>query len=252
MEKESIILKQKSSDIKDRVELIELEKMAAIGKLVSGMAHEINNSLLGIITYSGILREDLKNTKFADDIEIVNTEALRCRELVSWLLDFSKKTDSSFKQFNLNELVTETVTMLQKIHDFGNVIVGKDLDSNIPLMEMDVNQMRSIINNLVLNSVDAMPNGGNLKLITGYNEQSKNVILIVEDSGIGIKKENLKLIFEPFFTAKEAVKGTGLGLFVTYNIVERHKGQIKAESVEGVGTTFTVELPVKEQKVEPI
>jgi two-component system NtrC family sensor kinase len=226
-------------------QIFQSEKLASIGRLASGIAHEINNPLTGILTYSSMMLVDMKDTQYAEDIKIIIDEAIRCRDIVSGLLDFSRETHPELRPANLNYLITETLSILEKTHSLSNVVVEKILDDKIPAAGMDTNQMKSVINNLVLNAVDAMPLGGTIKIRTGIDKKAGKIFMEVEDNGSGIKKENIGLIFDPCFTSKDVGRGTGLGLFVTYNIVERHGGIIKVQSEEGIGTTFTVELPVK-------
>ena len=225
-------------------QIVQSEKMAAVGRLASGIAHELNNPLTGILTYTNIMLDEMKGTKHEQDITIVINEAIRCRDIVRGLLDFSRETNPELRPLNLNHLITDTVSILEKTYGLRNVVIEKYFADKIPLAGMDVNQMKSVINNLLINAVDAMPYGGIIKIRTGFNEKTGKIFMEIEDNGTGIKKENIGLIFDPFFTVKEPGKGTGLGLFVTCNIVERHGGTIKVESEEGMGTMFTVELPV--------
>lgn len=226
-------------------QIFQSEKLASIGRLASGIAHELNNPLTGILAYSSMMLEGMKDTQYAEDIKIIIDETIRCRDIVRGLLDFSRETHPELRPANLNHLITETLSILEKTHSLSNVVVEKILDDKIPAAGMDTNQMKSVINNLVLNAVDAMPFGGTIKIRTGIDKKAGKIFMEVEDNGSGIKKENIGLIFDPFFTSKDMGKGTGLGLFVTYNTVERHGGAIKVQSEEGVGTTFTVELPIK-------
>ena len=227
-----------------RGQIVQSEKMVAIGRLASGIAHELNNPLTGILTYSAILLDEMKNTKYEQDIATIINEAIRCRDIVRGLLDFSREANPELRPLNLNHLITDTVSILERTYGLRNVVIEKYFTDKIPLAGMDVNQMKSVINNLLINAVDAMPHGGIIKIRTGFNEKTGKIFMEIEDNGTGIKKENIGLIFDPFFTVKEPGKGTGLGLFVTYNIVERHGGTIKVESEEGAGTAFIVELPV--------
>ncbi|MCL2026251.1 MAG: ATP-binding protein, partial [Leptospirales bacterium] len=226
-----------------RGQIVQSEKMAAIGRLSSGIAHELNSPLTGILTYSTIMLDEMKNTKHEQDIAIIINEAIRCRDIVRGLLDFSRESHPELHPFSLNHLIIDTVSILEKTYGLRNIIIEKHLADEILLAKMDVNQMKSVLNNLLINAVDAMPNGGVMKIRTGLNEKAKKFFMEIEDNGIGIKKENIGLIFDPFFTDKKFGKGTGLGLFIAYNIVERHNGTIRVESEEGSGTTFIVELP---------
>ena len=241
---DSIIERERTQKEIAKKQIVQSEKMAVIGRLASGIAHELNNPLTGILTYSNIMLEEMKDTKHEQDIVIIINEAIRCRDTVRGLLDFSRETNPELRPLDLNHLIADTVSILERTHGFNNIVIEKYFADKIPLAGMDVNQMKSVVNNLLINAVDAMPYGGVIKIRTGLDEKNGRVFMKIEDNGTGIKKENLELIFDPFFTVKEPGKGTGLGLFVTYNIVERHGGVIRVESEEGIGTAFTVELPV--------
>lgn len=235
--------RQIQDDAKNQI--LQSEKMASIGRLAAAVAHELNNPLTGILTYGNIMLEELQGTKYAEDLKIVTEEAVRCRDIVHRLLDFSREKRLDVKRYSLSTLVSESVSVLEKTYGFRDVQIEKHIDYSVPETNMDISQMKSVINNLITNAVDAMSGNGILKLATWYDSEKNSVCLRVSDNGSGIKKENIDLIFEPFFTTKDVGKGTGLGLFVTTSIIENHGGSISVKSEEGGGTEFTVELPVR-------
>lgn len=235
--------KQIQEEAKEQI--LRSEKMASIGRLSAGIAHELNNPLTGILTYGSMMLEELKDTKYAEDLTVITDETVRCRDIVRGLLDFSRDKKLDLRPYSLTTLVSEAVSLLEKTNGFKDVTIQKELDISLPETNMDITQMRSVVNNLIMNAVDAMHGKGTLALKTQYIPDSNSVCLSVTDNGTGINKDNIAHIFEPFFTTKVVGKGTGLGLFVTYSIVENHGGSINVESEEGKGTEFTVRLPVK-------
>ncbi|HOO72166.1 MAG TPA: cache domain-containing protein [Spirochaetota bacterium] len=225
-------------------QIVQSEKLASLGRLASGIAHEINNPLTGILTYSSLLKEDLHDSEYIEDLDIIITETLRCRKIVRGILDFARETKLEKQPVQINQIILETLMILEKHVNFQNIRFVKHLGESIPVSNFDVNQMKSVINNLCLNAADAMPDGGELTITTYHDKEKGKIIFQVTDTGIGISEENLGKIFDPFFTTKETGKGTGLGLAVIYGIIERHGGFIDVQSTLGKGTTFTVELPV--------
>jgi two-component system NtrC family sensor kinase len=224
-------------------QIVQTEKLASLGRLASGIAHEINNPLTGILTYGSLLLEDLVDTEYEEDLHVIVNETLRCRNIVKGILDFARETRLEKEFIGLNKIITDTLLILEKHVNFQNVKIVKKLSENMPDINLDVNQMKSIINNLAVNAADAMPDGGTIEITTYYNKEKGAIVMEFFDNGIGIPTENLNKIFDPFFTTKDTGKGTGLGLAVCYGIIERHNGLITVRSTEGVGTTFTIELP---------
>lgn len=246
-------LKKTAAELSDSYEqlvstkkaLIQSEKLASLGRMASGIAHEINNPLTGVLTYSSLLKEDFDGTEFTEDIDTIVNETMRCRKIVRGLLDFARDTQVEKIKANLNTVISETIGLLKRHMNFRNIAFEKDLDVTIPDMLIDINQMRSVFNNLCENAAHAMPEGGSLFLKSVYNRSRGTVVVIVTDTGTGISKENIDKIFDPFFTTKQSGEGTGLGLAVIYGIIEQHGGTIDVESTPGEGTTFTIVLPVE-------
>lgn len=227
-----------------QLQIIRSEKLASLGRLASGMAHEVNNPLTGVLSYSTSLYDELKDSKYGEDLQVIINETIRCREIVKTILEFARETKLEKKNININTVLTDVLTVLGRHVNFQNINVVKEFEKNLPFINADVNQIISVINNLSVNSADAMHDGGTLTVKTQYDNERKEILIEFSDTGTGISEENLSKIFDPFFTTKEAGKGTGLGLSVTYGIIERHNGWIDVKSKLGKGSTFIIGLPV--------
>ncbi|MCR4395590.1 MAG: cache domain-containing protein [Candidatus Saccharicenans sp.] len=225
--------------------ILRSEKLASVGRLASGIAHEINNPLTGILTYSSLLAEELKGTPYEEDLKTIKEETLRCRKIVRGLLDFARDYKPEKVSANLNSLIEETLQLLEKHVNFHDIKIVRDFEPNLPEVKVDADEFRSVINNLAVNAADAMPDGGQLTITTRLDQVTNQVIIRVADTGVGISEENLKKIFEPFFTTKEKGKGTGLGLAMAYGVIKRHNGTIDVKSKLGEGTEFVIRLPVE-------
>ena len=245
-------IKERDKKLKEQTQdqILQSEKLASLGRLASGIAHEINNPLTAILTYSSLLLEDLKETDFEEDLRVIIKETLRCRDIVRNILDFARSTKPDIKRTNVNNLINEVLLILEKHVNFHNIVINKELDPDVPDMFIDENQFKSVINNLAMNAADAMPQGGTLTVQTKYNFGNDSISIIVSDTGVGIKEEHLDKIFDPFFTTKEQGKGTGLGLAVTYGIIKRYYGNINVHSEVGNGTVFTITFPLLKNKEE--
>ncbi|MGO8749353.1 MAG: ATP-binding protein [Thermoguttaceae bacterium] len=218
------------------------EQLASVGRLAAGVAHEINNPLTGVLAFAGLLREKPNmDEQDRQDLELIVRETKRAREIVRGLLDFARETPSIKAHLKINDVAVQTVRLLGKRDAFQDIEVVEDFDENIPCINGDKNQLEQVLVNLSLNACEAMPGGGTLLLSTSYTDGWVEVK--VTDTGCGIKKEHLDKIFEPFFTTKPVGKGTGLGLAVSYGIVQQHEGTLEVESEERKGTTFTIRLP---------
>ena len=225
--------------------ILRSEKLASIGRLASGIAHEINNPLTGVLTYSSLLLEDMKGTKYEEDLKVIRDETMRCRGIVRGLLDFARENKPERVLSDLNAIIEDSLRILEKHVSFQNIEIVKALDRPLPRVSVDPQEIRTVINNLAVNAADAMPNGGRLTITTSAEPQFGMVVITVADTGAGISEENKRKIFEPFFTTKERGKGTGLGLAMTYGVIQRHGGLINVESQVGEGTKFTIKLPLR-------
>ena len=224
--------------------LMQSEKLASMGQLAAGIAHEVNNPLGTVLMLSHTLLEECaREDATREDLALIASEADRCKKIVSGLLQFARKNKIEARATNLCGLVEKT-TRMQRIPPGVKVKFEHAVEDL--RAELDRDQVAQVLTNLVNNAIDAMPQGGTLTLRTSGDEQ--DVRIQVVDTGVGIPPENRKKIFEPFFTTKSAGKGTGLGLSVTYGIVKMHNGDIRVESnadpqIGATGTTFTVTLP---------
>ncbi|MGB4704268.1 MAG: cache domain-containing protein [Candidatus Saccharicenans sp.] len=225
--------------------ILRSEKLASVGRLASGIAHELNNPLTGILTYSSLLLEELKGTPYEEDLRVIKEETLRCRKIIRGLLDFARDYRPEKVPVNLNKLIEEVLSILEKHVNFHNIKIIRNFDPELPEVRVDADEFRSVINNLAMNAADAMPSGGELTIATSFDREQNQVIIRVADTGVGISEENMKRIFEPFFTTKEKGKGTGLGLAMVYGVIKRHNGTIDVRSKVGEGTEFIIKLPVE-------
>ena len=230
-----------------QVRSVQSEKMASLGQLAAGVAHEINNPLTGILLYGNITLERLdESNPLREYLKYVLEDAERCKDIVKHLLAYSRQTSPSRETFHINTLVDESLTLIRDQKRFQNVEIIKDLADEMMMVHGDKNQLSQVIINLVMNAVDAMEMQGNLTIRTYRNKEAKKVFLEISDTGGGIDKENLLKIFDPFFTTKGLDKGTGLGLSTSYGIVKENGGHISIKNTGPEGTTFLVELPLYE------
>lgn len=235
---------ERSREIKRMEEqLRRSEKLASLGTLAAGVAHEINNPLTGIMLYASILKGDKRlDPALQPDVERVISETGRCADIVRDLLEFSRESAPKMEIVALEAILDDVVTFFHKQPDFSAITITKKYDAALPQITVDPNLIREVFINLIINAGHAMPDGGELEITTSLLPDGRNACVAFRDSGTGISEENLARIFDPFFTTKPS--GTGLGLAITYGIVESHGGKIEVKSREGEGTTFTVMLPV--------
>ncbi len=230
---------------KTQLQLIQSEKMASLGKLAAGVAHQLNNPLGGITLYTKLMLEDYELEENAKkDLYRILKDAQRCRDTVKELLEFSRQTRQMMKPLNINKAIERTLFLIENQTLFHNIILKKNMAPFIPLVIADSQQMGHVFMNIIINSAQAMDGHGTINITTRESANRDRVIISIADTGPGIAAEDLDHIFEPFFTTKEEGKGTGLGLSIVYGIIENHDGKIYARSVQGQGTTFTIELPV--------
>lgn len=223
------------------------EKMAAIGRLAEGVAHEINNPLGAILAFTQIAQKQIQDTHpCCEDLKEIEIASLRCKKIVADLLNFSRQTsDGPVEQINLTSLVQRSLPVIRIYAKQAGADVQLSLDETVPNILGDSGRLEQVILNLVANAVQAMREGeGTLTISTEADVQRSTVSLQVKDSGIGMPDEILKHIFEPYFTTKKQGEGSGLGLSISDHIVREHGGQIEVESEVGKGTTMTVVLPV--------
>ncbi len=226
-------------------QLIQAKKLASLGVLVSGVAHEIGNPLNNISMLSeGYLSyyESLDDEEKKNFMRDVQAQAKRIKKIVRKLLDFSRQKKFEFKLVSPIEVVEKSIGLVKNQMKVSNIKVHRAFDSDLPLINVDIDQIQQVIVNLFINAIHAMPKGGDIFVEIHKSEDGKRVIIKVRDTGVGIKPEILPHIFDPFFTTK-GTKGTGLGLSVSYGIIKQHNGKISVKTEVNKGTTFIIELP---------
>ena len=229
--------------------MLHVEKMATIGKMAAVVAHEINNPLSGILTYSRLVKRWIeKNTQpspkqeeMRGSLDLVASESKRCGDLVQNLLSFSRVSPMNLAWCDLNQVVERCIRLVQHKLEMAGIQLNLDLAAELPPAHCDPAQIEQVVLAMVINAIDAMPQEGNLWITTRATDDTME--LVIRDDGIGIPEEHLAHIFEPFYTTKES-GGSGLGLAISQNIVERHGGHISVHSVVGEGTTFKIVLPI--------
>jgi two-component system NtrC family sensor kinase len=243
-------------DVTMRVEAIHAagraEKLAAVGRLAAGVVHEINNPLATISACAESLESRVEEGAFGESPEVddlheylglIRSEAFRCKAITNGLLDFSRVRTSNRLMIDVPDLIKSSANLIAHQKRGSDINIKFEMEENLPQINADHGQIQQAIIALATNAIDAMPNGGTL---TFRAKPSNNrVIIEIQDSGVGIAPENLSKVFEPFFTTKEVGKGTGLGLAVCYGIITEHGGRLSVRSNVGVGTTFTIFLPIQ-------
>jgi two-component system NtrC family sensor kinase len=243
-------------------QLYHSDKLASVGRLAAGVAHEINNPLTAVLTYSSYLHKRLTDRpEVTEDLEVIVRETKRCREIVKGLLDFARQSPPEKRPSDVNEIVRRAVRILQNQFALHHIELEQNLPSNLPPVSADANQMQQVLVNLFMNAGDAIgEKGGRITVTTAaanaditkgntLSSADRFVQIKVSDTGCGIPPGNVSKIFEPFFTTK-GQKGNGLGLAMVWGIIEKHDGRITVESEPGKGTTFNILLPVDDSRAK--
>jgi two-component system NtrC family sensor kinase len=242
--------RDRSQRAESELKLLQSEKQASVGRLAAGVAHEINNPLTGVLTFTHMLlrREDI-NEEIREDLQTIADATERVRMIVKGLLDFSRQTKIEPEPADINALIEQTIPLVANQALVKGVIFCFDPGEDIPTRTLDRNQVQSVILNIILNAIDATEKGGHINIYTRVTTaagEGKAIEVEINDTGCGIAPEHLDKLFDPFFTTKEVGKGTGLGLSVSQGIIERHGGTIRVRSTVGEGSVFTISLPVEE------
>lgn len=238
------------SELKNAQEqLHHAEKLASVGQLAAGVAHEINNPLGTIMMYSSILKNDLSkksvDRQTKEDLNLIIEEANRCKSIVANLLDFARQSKLKITTLKPADIIYDVIKELKYKPAFEGVVLKIADNSNNKLIEGDKDQLKQVFMNLINNACEALEESKNKMVSININCGDNNLVIEICDNGCGIPEENIKKLFTPFFTTKKIGKGTGLGLAITYGIIKMHKGDIKAHSVLEEGTTFKITLPYK-------
>ena len=230
-----------------QIQLLQAEKMASLGKLAAGVAHQINNPLGGIILFAGLMLEEYDLEEAArDDLNRILRDAERCKDTVKELLEFARQTRHEMRALDINEAIVRTLFLLENQTLFQNIEIARRLDEGIPPVYGDIQQLNHVFMNIILNAAQAMAGNGKLTVSTKRGPNNDRAHIAIADTGPGIPPDIMPHIFEPFFTTKEEGEGTGIGLSLVYGIVESHGGTIRAVNREPHGTSFFIELPLSQ------
>jgi len=229
------------------------EKLASIGQLAAGIAHELNNPLTGVLTFTSLMRQKAPaGSQDAEDLDLVIRETRRCASIIRRLLDFAREKPPEKTEVDLNEIARETVRFVERSAALQQVEIVLEPDPAVPPLHADADLIKQVLMNMLVNAQQAIAGPGRVTVTTRLHAAHRLplrsapepvVEIAISDTGCGIPKANLQRIFDPFYTTKEVGKGTGLGLSVSYGIVKAHGGQIEVESTVGAGTTFRIYLP---------
>lgn len=230
---------------KTQLQLLQAEKMASLGKLAAGVAHQLNNPLAGITLYTRLILEEYGlQGPIRDDLNRILGDAERCRDTVKELLEFTRQTRHLMKPLDINRAIERTLFLIENQTLFQNITITRDLTADLPQVHGDIQQINHMLMNIILNAAQAMKGKGQLEIRTRQRKKVKAVRIEIADSGSGIPENVLPHIFDPFFTTKDEGEGTGLGLSLVYGIVENHGGSVQAANRPGRGAVFTIDLPL--------
>lgn len=240
-------LRERDERLKEftRKKFMESERLALIGQLAANVAHELNNPLQGIVTYSHLLLErNSIDDPTKQSLQKIVTQANRSKDIIRGLLDFSRQRKPDKTLCNINNLLSESLSFLENQALMQNIRVVTQFDNDLPSIVIDPSQVQRVFINMIVNAAEAMNGNGQLSMTTSHDLVKGFIEIIISDTGTGITEENLEKIFDPFFTTKETGHGVGLGLAISYGIIKEHGGSISVNSAVGSGTTFTIRLPI--------
>ena len=225
-------------------QIAQADKLASIGQLSAGIAHEINNPLGIILGYTQLLiRNETSNSEKIGDLKTIEKHVRNCKSIVEDLLNFARSSKPNEDVIRVDEAMEDVLNFIQQHAGLDNISIKKNYDSAVPEMRLDEKKIKQVFMNLIMNAKHAVGKEGNLTISTGYSPDEGNVVVKISDTGHCIEKKDMARIFDPFFTTKPTGEGTGLGLSVSYGIVKNHGGDILVESEVGKGSTFTIVLP---------
>jgi two-component system NtrC family sensor kinase len=247
----TLSLKERDEKIKEytKSKIMESERLALIGQLSANVAHELNNPLVGIVTYSHLLLEKLPpGDPSRDGLEKIVTQANRSRDIIRGLLDFSRQRKPNKTLCDLNEVIKGSISLLEDQALFQNIHFTKHLSAQALMAVIDPSQIERVFINLIMNAAESMEGKGKLSITSRLDKKGQAIEMVFSDTGSGIAKEDLGRIFDPFFTTKDTGHGVGLGLAITYGIIKEHHGMITVESELNKGTTFVIRLPISDEQ----
>ena len=236
-------------------QIVETGKLASVGELAAGIAHEINNPVAIMVEEAGWMGDLLEDGNISDAerleefqraLKQIRDQGDRCKQITHKLLSFARKTDTRVQEVNLYDLVEEMVALSAQRAKYSNVEIKISLQPGLPTLRTSLSEMQQVFLNLINNALDAMAKKGGTLHIT-VKKEGGDLVILVADTGVGIAEKNLERIFDPFFTTKPVGKGTGLGLSICYGIITKMGGEIDARSVIDVGTTFRIRLPLERE-----
>jgi PAS domain S-box-containing protein len=227
--------------------LIRSERLTATGKLAFDIAHEINNPLGGILTYSHLMMEDFpQDEKNRQNLEKIIKLANRCKIIVRGLLDFAREEPTGREWVDVNQILKETLLLLERHVLFKKITFVREWDPGLPLLSAERTKLEQVFMNMIINAAEAMEGEGLITLRTRREEDPPEILISIRDTGPGISEEQTRRIFEPFYTTKIRGRGTGLGLSISHGIIKQHQGTIEVESTPGEGACFNIRLPLSQ------
>jgi len=236
---------------KTQLQLLQSEKMASLGKLAAGVAHQINNPLAGITLYAKLTLEEYELEEgVRQDLGRILKDAERCRDTVKELLEFTRQTRHLMRSHDINQVISRTLFLLENQSLFQNIEIVKKFGDSLPAVYADIQQLNHLFMNIILNAAQAMDGKGELRIETARVTGKEQISIEISDTGPGIPEDIIPHIFDPFYTTKEEGKGTGLGLSLAYGIVENHGGRITARNKSGGGAAFNIVLPIATEENE--
>jgi two-component system NtrC family sensor kinase len=238
------ILKMRKDLEEAHLQLVQSDKIASVGRMAAGVAHEINNPLGSILLFTRlVLNKCPADSVMRDNLERIEREVKRCQNIVKGLLEFARQREPKTETVDLNDLLEKTIGLVENQSMFHDIKVVKHYQIDLPTAVVDPSQVQQVFINLIMNAVDAMEGRGTLTLSTEFSEDSDAVVICFTDTGCGIEQETVDRVFEPFFTTKGVGHGTGLGLSISHGIIKKHGGDINVSSRPGEGSRFVVVLP---------
>ncbi len=243
------------------LQVIETGKLATVGELAAGIAHEINNPVAIMVEEAGWIQDLLEEDEFKESenldefqraLKQINAQGKRCKEITHKLLSFARKTDSRIQVVLMNDLIDDAIGLAEQSARYSKIVINTNFEENLPFIQASQTEMQQVFLNLINNAVDAMDKkGGGVIDITSRLDEN-TIVIDFADNGPGIPRDNLARIFDPFFTTKPVGKGTGLGLSICYGIIKKMGGEINVQSGVGKGTTFSIRIPIPKELIEEL